>query len=1020
MRFPHVLFFTALMPWLPLVAEPAIDFAREIQPILSDNCYACHGPDETKAEAGLRLDQREKALAGGENGPALVPGDPANSMMMQRIRHQDPEVVMPPPEHRKALSKSDQDLITRWIAQGAPWGTHWAFSTPERPELPEVKDPSWPQNEIDHFVLAKLEEKKLEPSPPASPESLHRRLALDLTGLPPTPAELQKGASFSQLQDQLLSSPHFGEKWAREWLDAARYADSSGYEKDLPREMHFYRDWVVNALNNDLPYSDFIVKQIAGDLLPNPTQDDYIATGYLRNSMTNEEGGAKPEQFRVEGLFDRMDAVGKGILGLTTQCAQCHTHKYDPLTHDEYFGLYAYLNQVEETSYPAFTKKDHKLRATLEKAWNNERQALKKSHPEWQDEFEEWQADLLALPKTEWVDQELTMLGDSGQKYQNLPDGSLINMGYAATKSVVPFSQKTALKEIQGIRVDLLPHPYLPFNGPGRSPKGTAALTEFKFRHAKKLVGLTNARASINPPESTLDQKVYPFSAKGEKDDPRRIGPAAFALDGDQKTAWSTESHWPLVHQPHTIVFDLKAPLVGAKAADLQTELIMKHGGYTSDDNQTFNLGRFRLQHAATLPTAFDVLPSHLRQALETKPAARTSEQSQQLFDHWLAQSSYQKVQDRIEKIQARYPRPTPALIARQVTAPRTTRLFERGEQTKPKHVVEPHVPAFLHPMNEGEKDPKSRLALARWLVSPENHTTARTIVNRIWQSYFGRGLVRTPEDLGLQSPAPSHPGLLDWLAVELMENSWSLKHLHKLITSSATYQQQAVQTSTHREQDPQNEWYARGPRQRLSAELIRDLQLSVSGLLNPEMGGRAVYPEAPAFLFQKPVSYGPKRWPTETDAQRYRRGLYTFRFRTAVHPMLQAFDTPTGEVSCVRRVDSTTPMQALTILNEPMSVEAAIALGARILEADSLKSGLKMAFQHSTSREPNADELTVLEQVHRQSLSNYQKHPQKAETLIESHPPVGRDLSQHQPSDLAAATAVAQVILNLDETISR
>lgn len=979
-----------------------IDFATQVQPILSENCYACHGPDGASIEGGLRLDQRETALQGGDSGSAIVPGEPSKSLLINRITlpHDDDD-HMPPSAKKDPLTKSQKQVLAQWIKEGAEWGKHWAYLAPQRPAIPKVAHTSWPQNPIDHFILARLEAEGLKPSPKADARTLLRRRSLDLTGLPPRIEELVSPESITV--DHLLASPHYGEKWGRQWLDVARYADSSGYEKDLPREMHFYRDWVVKALNDDMGYDDFIYKQIAG------TGSDLIATGYLRNSMTNEEGGAKPEQFRVEGLFDRMDAIGKGILGITTQCAQCHTHKYDPLTHDEYFGLFAYLNNTRESSIAAYTRDQKSLISQIKKKITTIEEQFKAENPDWQSVYQNWQTKLRALPSTKWTVQAIKQFGDDGQKYQSLPDGSVMNQGYAATKSSAPFEHQLKMQTVRAIRLELLNDPYLPLLGPGRSMAGTAALSEFRLLIDGKQLPLKNAIASINPSVKKLDPMRYPLNAKRGPDS-RTTGPATFAIDGKDETAWTTDQGPGRSNIPQVITFELETPLENSGSPRIETRLEQKHGGWNSDDNQTFNIGRIRMSFSESLPNTRDQLPPLILKALLTDQPS--NEQQAILFSHWFHLQQSPRLAE-IEALWKTHPIPAVALISREREKPRVTRLFKRGEQTKPGHAVKPHTPAFLHRQPKGK--PGSRQILADWLADRNSPTTARTIVNRIWQSYFGTGIVETVEDLGLQGSPPSHPKLLDWLSVELMENNWSLKHLHRLIATSATYQQDSKHTSLLRERDPDNRLLARGPRLRVPAEAIRDIHLTTADLLNPQIGGRSVFPPAPDFLFQKPSSYGPKTWHTETDSQRYRRALYTFRFRSVTHPMLIAFDAPSGDAACVRRTVSTTPLQALVTLNEPMSVEIAIALADRIL-----KLSIANAFERCTSRPPDPEELALLQSLFENQQKFYRKNPAAAAELISTYKPIGPDLSAHSGIDLAAATAVAQALLNLDETITK
>lgn len=859
----------------------------------------------------------------------------------------------------------------------------------------------------------------IQPADPADPATLLRRLSLDLTGIPPTLDELAKIGTPEEESERLISSQHFGERWGREWLDAARYADSAGYEKDLARFHHFYRDWVVSAMNSNMPYDQFVVKQIAGDLIPDANQDDRIATGFLRNTMANEEGGAKPEQFRIEGVFDRIDAIGKSVLGLTAQCAQCHTHKYDPLTHDEYFGMFAFLNGIEETSFPAKTPEERETTSSLLKGIADTDEGIRKSSLEAVAAFAKWQQELLALPRTEWHALELYQIGDSGQAYLPQPDKSAINMGYANTNGQESFLSSLDIPEIRSARLEVLNDPYMPFSGPGRSTRGTGALTEFVLEagaEPAKLAKLpfSTVTASVNPAEKPLDPMRFPSDGNRVQDD-RRTGPAAFALDGDDKTAWTNERDPARNNDPAVLTFTLPGPFKTAGPTHFKYNLIQKHGGFNSDENQTYNLGRIRLSVAATEPNALDQLPPLVREALEAEK--RSPEQSARLFSHWRESNpAYAAGTAIIDALYAQVPIPTWALVAAETKTPRETRLFERGEQTHPKHVVKPHVPALLHPLPPG--DPKSRLTFAKWLVDPESPVAARVFVNRIWQAYFGTGLLETSEDFGHQAAAPSHPELLDWLAVEFMESGWDMKHIHQLIVTSATYQQSSAASAGLRERDPKNRLLARGPRLRVPAETVRDIQLASSGLLDPAIGGRSVFPPAPGYLFQRPVSYGPKTWDIETDSNRYRRALYTFRFRSVPYPMLITFDAPAGTVSCVRRNVSTTPLQALVTLNEQVSLEAALGLAHLMLtDTGTLPERISRAFVRCTSRIPDTEETAALVSVYETALS---ADPAQVKLFLESYQPVTLDLSAHPLPELSAATAVARVLLNLDETITK
>lgn len=981
-----------------------VDFSRDVQPILSDKCFACHGPDEQERAADLRFDTQEGASS------ALTAGEPDDSELYLRITATDPGEVMPPPEHKKSLTPKEIATLKRWIEEGAEWGQHWAFEAPVRPTLPEVADVS---NPIDSFVRRKLEAESLDPSPPATKAKWLRRLTLDLTGLPPTLEELDhfladdsQDARQKQIE-RLLASKHFGERWARWWMDAARYADSNGYEKDSVRYVWPYRHWLIDAFNDNLPYDQFIVKQIAGDLLPEASMSDRVATGFLRNSMVNEEGAIKYEQFRNEGIFDRMDAIGKSILGLTMQCVQCHSHKYDPISHDEYYGMFAYLNNMHESTVAYFSPSQLKQIEEIESELEMVRERIKAGRPNWKQELEQWVAqrksDFAAEPT--WTVVTPDLLGDGGQKFYAQPDGSLITQGYSPAKSTEKFAGETSLSEIKSLRLELMIDPYLTYGGPGRSIEGTAALSELKLfagtsADSLEPVAFELAKADLDLKERAVDSSKYPM-ARDKPDSDRVEGPAAYATDGDMKTAWATETDLGSTNQPRVLMINLKQPLTNPSAKDgkplyLRFEIACQHGGWNSNDNQHRNLGRFRFSLS---PQRF---PDHriesplVREAIEIDSAQRSKEQATQLFDAWLAATealAEEVVQ--MQSIRDRHPRPTPQLVARERDAERrVTRLFHRGEQHRPRHEVQPHVPGVLHDLSD-DRDPESRLTFAQWLVDRNSPTTARAIVNRVWQAVFGTGIVESVEDLGHQATRPSHPELLDWLAVEFMESGWDFKHLLSLIVSSETYGQSSHHRADLAQRDPRNRLLARGPRFRPDAEVVRDIQLAASGLLSREVGGESVFPPIPKFLFNPPVSYGYKIWNEDAAAEkRYRRAMYTFRFRTVPPPFLAAFDAPTGEVSCVRRPQSTTPLQALATLNEPLSIEAAKALGTQIKEADDdLSTSLAEAFRKCTSRLPETDELQVLTELFEQ---------------------------EQRAGDVDPYVSIARVLLNLDETITK
>jgi hypothetical protein len=927
-------------------------------------------------------------------------------------------------------------LAATWIEAGerpspVPDGaeTHWAFRPPVRPAVPAVAKERWVRNAIDHFVLARLERDGLGPSPEADRVTLIRRLFLDLIGLPPTIEEVdtfladQADGAYERLVERLLQSPHYGEKWGRHWLDAARYADSDGFEKDKTRKVYFYRDWVVAALNRDLPYNQFIIEQLAGDLLPSATQDQIVATGFLRNSMINEEGGIDPEQFRMEAMFDRMDAIGKSILGLTIQCAQCHDHKYDPLKQEEYYRLFAFINSDHEANIVAYTAEEQMQRSEIFRQMRATEAKLKEQSPDWPQKMAAWEESVRdGEPTWQIVRPELDESG--GQKHYLLKDGSVLAAGYAPTKHTTEFTAETKLARITAVRLELLNDPNLPLGGPGRSIKGLFGLTEFKVVAAlasepnkKQDAKIARVTADVNPPERELEKIFY------DKTDKRRVtGPAEYAIDGKDETAWTADIGPGRSNVPRKIVFVFEKPIELPGGAVLTFKVTQNHGGWNSDDNQNNNLGRFRFSVTDQPDVVADPIPARVRAILAIPRDERSSLQTDAVFNSWRTTvAEWKEVNDRIEELWRQHPEGSSQLVLASRAEPRPTAVLTRGDFLKPAKAVTPGVPEFLHALPANA--PANRLTFARWLVDRRSPTVARSIVNRVWQAYFGIGLVSTSEDLGKQSEPPSHPELLDWLAVEFMDHGWSLKYLHRLIVGSATYRQSFRVTPELIARDPYNRLLARGPRFRVEGETVRDIALAASGLLNPKVGGPSVFPPVPDFMFQPPVSYGPKVWYEDKGENRYRRALYAFRYRSIPYPMLQTFDSPNGDFSCVRRPRSNTPLQALMTLNEPIAVECAQALALRALrdggptEADRLR----FAFRRCLTRAPTqaeTSELLALLAKERQRFGEAEAKPLELAAADPANPPQLPDGTTH--AQLAAWTVVSRVLLNLDETISK
>jgi hypothetical protein len=1053
-------------------AAPPLNFARDVRPILANNCFHCHGPDAAERKADLRLDVWDSV--GKLHGAQAVIDSkkPAESELIRRITSDDPDEHMPPADSGKSLRPEQIGTLRQWVNEGAKYQQHWAFVAPQRPEVPAVKDKAWARNSIDAFVLARLEREGLEPSPVANSNTLLRRLSLDLIGLPPTVEELASferdggEQAYQREIERLLASPHYGERWGRIWLDAARYADSDGFEKDKPRFVWMYRDWVINALNQDLPYNEFIIEQIAGDLLPHLTQDQMVATGFLRNSMINEEGGIDPEQFRMEAMYDRMDAIGKGILGLTIQCAQCHSHKYDPLTQTEYYRMFAFLNNCHEAQVTVYTREQQAEWQVTEGLIQKIEDRLQAANPDWRERMATWEQSIRQGKPTEWTVVKTEHIDSGGQKYYELEDGSTLAAGYAPTTHTTEFRAEVKPAKIAAFRLELMNDQDLPHGGPGRSVYGTCALTEFQVEatpldHPDQRINLkfSKATADVNPPERELDKIFDNRSGK------RRVtGPIEYANDGNRLTAWGIDVGPGRSNVPRNAVFTLDKSLDAPAGVRLTFKLVQDHGGWNSDDNQNNNLGRFRFSTTLAENATADPIPAEVRAIVQLPTAKRTAEQTAKLFSHWRTTvPEWNEENRRIEALWQSHPQGATQLVLTERDAPRKTHRLERGNFLAPAEEVSPDVPAFLHPLHNvvrGSPDPAlaqteglpqattvrpsvgdaawsgdhattsptaSRLDFARWLADRRSPTTARSIVNRIWQAYFGTGLVATAEDLGSQGEPPSHPELLDWLAVELMDHNWSLKHIQRLIVNSSTYRQSSHFTPQLLEHDPANRLLARGPRYRVDAENVRDVALAASGLLNPAIGGPSVFPPAPEFLFQPPASYGPKTWIVDTGPDRYRRALYTFRFRSVPYPVLQVFDAPIGEVACARRARSNTPLQALATLNEPLFVECARALAVKLLTDGGTTDVQRIAYavRRCLSRNPKDDEQKVLTEFlgrQKQHFRNGGADPwpllaadDRGKQKVSAELPAGTT-----PNDLAAWTAVARVILNLDETITK
>jgi len=1001
-----------------------VDFRRDIEPIFRANCYQCHGAK--KASAQLRLDGRELAMKGGISGAVIIPGNGKDSRLMKRVLGEGDETRMP---LGGAPLKADQiELIRKWIDQGAVWPEgeraigragdrarslpqHWAFVAPVRPKPPGVKNRSWVSTPIDNFILAQLEKQGLAPSPEADKITLIRRLSLDLTGLPPTIEEVGRFTgdagpdAYGALVNRLLDSPHYGERWGRWWLDAARYADTNGFEKDRARSIWPYRDWVIDAFNKDLPFDQFTVGQLAGDLLPQPTLETRVATGFLRNSMLNQEGGVDPEQFRVEGIIDRVDAVGKAFLGLTVSCAQCHNHKFDPISQTEYYRFYAFLNKDDE---PAIEVPDEKI--------TEKRKEILSKIAKIEDDLTAGDAD---LPKrmAAWeagagaYDAAWTPIKDGeifaafGVKFDRLEDGSFIAKGDNATTNNYIVRAKSNLKKITGVRVEFLTDPNLPRGGPGRAPDGGFYFSEFSVEAAPvDKSGAPNTMEKIALAGVTAD-----FELPGS--------PAKNVIDGALKTHWSSDAGPVRRNQSRQFVFETQTSVSYDNGVALTFQLAQKKDDTIDTEQRQPNIGRFRISVTDAPNPKVDPLPASVRAILSIPADRRSKEQRREVFGFYrTTDPAFVEANKKIDELMREWPYgpTTLALSAREI--PRETRVFKRGDWKRPGDTVSPGVPAALHPFPKDA--PPNRLGLAKWIVDRNNPLTARVIVNRIWQQYFGQGLVTTPEDFGSRCEAPSHPELLDWLAVEFIESGWSIKHIHRLILNSAVYRQSSKVTPTLLEVDPYNRWLARAPRIRVESEIVRDVALAASGLLNKKIGGPSVFPALPAGVMD--LAYGGFKWENATGEDRYRRGMYTFWKRTVPYPSMLVFDSPNGDFSCARRVRSNTPLQALTTLNDTVFVEAAQSLALRVWKNGGVDDRSKMnyAFRLCVSREPDQFEMQKLIELLEDQKKYFEGRTAAAVYVTATDPNrMPEDVDLHK---VAPWAIVARVLLNMDETITK
>jgi len=1034
-----------------------IQFNRDVRPILSDACFQCHGPDEGQRHGGLRLDLAGAALKGGDSGPAVAPGNAEASELWNRITSKDPALQMPPPTSVKSLTQTQIDTLRKWIDEGAEYQGHWAFLKVQRPEVPVLMNPLADSSltaepgtsgvqPIDAFVRSRLATMGISPSPEASRETLIRRVTLDLLGLPPTPKDVaaflddESPNAYEKVVDGLLASPHYGERMAQQWLDFARYADSNGFQVDSSREMWGWRDWVIDAFNRNLPFDQFTIEQLAGDMLPNATRDQIVATGFNRNTRLNGEGGRITEEWFTETVIDRVETVGLTWMAMTFNCCRCHDHKFDPITQQEFYQLFAIFNSVEESgvldseggsegrgnSAPVLhipnLEQEHQL-ALLNKAIETaQSQVLELSKTAetrqvpWESEFAS-QIDSISRPWT--LLSATSVTSEGGTTFTKQSDSTWLTSGNTPAFDTYKIEAPIAAGPFTGLLLEAFPDPSLPNQSLGRYPNGNFVLTDIE--------AVITGSSIPEPIVANFTRAVADYEQVG--------WPVAAIVDGKADRKEKNSKGWavdgPTKREPRQAIFVCASPLTIPDSSIIT--ITLRH-----DAIEQHSIGRFRMSAASapgeTLQIDGEKIPDTVRLALSIDTYARTPEQIGALAAFFrehgdITLKETQQAVINAKAMQQKFENQVPmVMVMKERATPRDAFVLNRGEYDQPGPRVERALPAVFPPLPAGASI--DRLGFAKWLVSREHPLTARVWVNRAWEHFFGVGLVKTTENLGSQSEWPSHPELLDWLAAEFMEPTysregsqskavaWDMKSLQKLIVMSSTYRQSARVSSSD---DPENRLMARGPRFRLSAEAARDQALVVSGLLTTKIGGPSVRPYMPGGVWDETSRYGDLRgYKNDTDDRLYRRTLYTIWKRTAAPPSMMLFDAPSREVCTVKRSRTNTPLQALVLLNEVTYVEAARKLAERMMReggAD-LPSRLAYGFLWVTARKPTSDELQLLVSGFNDDRDRFAGDPTSATSLL--HFGESASDSSLDPLELASYTLSANVLLNLDEAITR
>ncbi len=990
-------------------ASDTVEYNRDIRPILADKCWACHGPDEDNREGDLRLDTRAGALAANDDDErSIVPGKPDESLLIARIVTERKRRKMPPPKTNKTISAHELDLLRRWIAQGAEWQDHWSRVSPQRPAVPSVKNAAWVRNPIDAFILRQLEAAGVEPAPLADRRTLIRRLSFDLTGLPPSPEEVDAFAAvtsdsekeYGDLVARLLRSKHYGERLAAYWLDAVRFADTNGIHGDNHREVTMYRDWVIDAFNENRPFDRFTIEQLAGDLLPDANRATRVASGYNRLLITTREGGAQPKEYLAKYAADRVRNVSGVWLGVTMGCAECHDHKFDPYTMRDFYSLEAFFADLKETAVGvqqptkiATDEQDARLEAIA-----GERSVLQKTLAAWtpalEKGLEQWEAgrtrtalDWQALKPTESASRD-------GATLSVLDDGSILASGKSPDRDVYSIVAKTSLAGITGLRLEVLPDDSLPQKGAGRADNGNFVLNRFEVRVDGKPIAWARATATHSQNGYSVDRST----------------------DGKGATGWAI---LPQIGKPITAVFEAAKKLDGDGEKTIAIEMHHEYGS-------RHTIGRFRLAVTAA-PAPLDAngkggVPADVAAILGVDRNARNDGQVGKLraFYRSIAPelAATRDAITKLEKEKKAIEDAMPTTLVSMAVKPRTIRVLPRGNWLDDSgEIVAPAIPEALGKLDTGERR-ATRLDLAKWIVSRDNPLVARVFVNRLWKICFGRGLVKSLDDFGTQGALPTHPELLDWLAVEFIESGWNVRHMLELLVSSSSYRQSSIASKELRDRDPYNELVARQGTYRLDAEMVRDNALAVSELLVRKIGGRSVKPYQPSGYWAH-LNFPRRTYKKDSGDNLYRRGLYTYWCRTFLHPSLAAFDAPTREECTVDRGRPNTRRQALGRLPAAGDGGGARALAERALASAGPAAEERIAFLYRTvlTRTPSSREVAILTDLSARHLAEYRADPDaaKASLTIGDRPAPEGDAAEH-----AAWTSVARVVLNLHETITR